>query len=44
MNALMYGVVLLGFALMVLAPAFITWILFGVAVGLAVPEIKKRYR
>ena len=36
-NAPVYIVVLLGFALMVIAPGFITWILMGLALGLVLP-------
>ena len=43
-TAIAYAVVLLAFALMVVAPGFITWILMGVAVGLAIPEWTKRFR
>lgn len=43
-DAPVYIVVLMAFALMVLAPGFITWILLGVAVGLAVPEWRKRFK
>ena len=43
-NAPVYMVVLLAFALMVIAPGFITWILMGVALGLALPEWSKRFK
>lgn len=39
-----YALVLMGFALMVLAPGFITWIILGLAIGLAVPEWSKRFK
>lgn len=43
-NAPVYAVVLMAFALMVLAPGFITWIILGLAIGLAVPEWSKRFK
>lgn len=43
-TAVTYAVVLMGFALMVIAPGFITWILLGLAIGLAVPEWSKRFK
>lgn len=39
-----YAAILMAFALMVVAPGFITWIILGVAVGLAVPEWSKRFK
>lgn len=44
MNTIVYAVILMAFALMVLAPGFITWVILGVAVGLAVPEWSRRFK